>query len=52
MVKSINELKNQFTAKEKLSKEHQVAIKGGDDKRNPPPPVGRMPPAPLGIGGI
>ena len=39
MTKSINELKNQFTAKEKLSKEHQVAIKGGDDKRNPPPPI-------------
>ena len=52
MTKSINELKNQFTAKEKLSKEHQVAIKGGDDKRNPPPPINRAPTLPLGIGGI
>ena len=51
MIKSINELKNQFTAKEKLSVEHQVAVKGGEDKRNPPPPVGKRPPLP-GIGGM
>ncbi len=46
MIKSIQELKNTLTQKEKLNLFGLVKIKGGDDKRNdevlrvpPPPPV-------------
>ena len=44
MIKSIQELKNTLTQKEKLNLFSLAKIKGGDDKRNDE--LGKVPPLP------